>query len=161
MNRRGNNLGRQAGFTLIEVMVALAIAAISLAAVTAAVSQMVDAANSLRNRTYASWIAQNKIAELRLANVVPEVSEDSDTIEFAGLDWTWRATISDTGVENLFRVDVAVSFAGSDDVIRTVTGFIGEPSIPGQSNIAWTSGAQAPAPGVPGPGDDGDTGERL
>lgn len=160
MNRRCNNPGRQAGFTLIEVMVALAIAAISLAAVTAAVSQMVDAANSLRNRTYASWIAQNKIAELRLANVVPDVSEDSDTIEFAGLDWSWRATISDTGVENLFRVDVAVSFAGSDDVIRTVTGFIGEPSIPGQSNIAWTSGAQAPAPGDPGPGDDGDTGER-
>lgn len=156
MNRRRNGRRRQAAFTLIEVMVALAIAAISLAAVTAAVSQMVDAANSLRNRTYASWIAQNKIAELRLANVVPDVGEDSDTLEFAGLDWTWRATISDTGVENLFRVDVAVSFAESDDVIRTVTGFIGEPSIPGQGNIAWTSGTP-----VPGPADEGDTGERL
>ncbi len=156
MTRRGSHLRRQAGFTLIEVMVALAIAAISLAAVTAAMSQMVDAANSLRNRTYASWIAQNRIAELRLANVIPEVSEDSDTVEYAGRDWTWRATISDTGVENLFRVDVAVSFAGSDDVIRTVTGFIGEPSIPGQGNIAWTSGTP-----VPGSGDEGETGERM
>jgi general secretion pathway protein I len=156
VTRRGKNLRRHAGFTLIEVMVALAIAAISLAAVTAAMSQMVDAANSLRNRTYASWIAQNKIAELRLANVIPDVSEDSDTVEYAGLDWTWRATISDTGVENLFRVDVAVSFTGSDEIIRTVTGFIGEPSIPGQGNIAWTSGVP-----LPGPGDDGDTGERL
>lgn len=158
MTRRGRHLRRHAGFTLIEVMVALAIAAISLAAVTATMSQMVDAANSLRNRTYASWIAQNKIAELRLANVIPDVSEDSDTVAYAGRDWTWRATISDTGVENLFRVDVSVSFAGSDENIRTVTGFIGEPSIPGQSNIAWTSGVPVPGPGDDG---DGDTGERL
>jgi len=134
---------RSAGFTLLEVMVALAIAALSLTAVTAAMSQMVDAANSMKDRTYASWIAQNKIAELRLANVVPEVSENSGDIEYAGLEWTWRTNISETGVENLYRVDVAVSFAESNAIIRTVTGFIGEPAIPGQSNIAWTSNSPA------------------
>jgi len=139
MSRRRSDSRPAAGFTLIEVMVALAIAALSLAAVTAAMSQMVDAANSMKERTYASWIAQNKIAELRLANVVPEVSEDSGEIEYAGLEWTWRSNISETGVENLYRVDVAVSFVDSDATIRTVTGFIGEPSIPGQSNVAWTS----------------------
>jgi general secretion pathway protein I len=130
---------RQQGFTLIEVMVALAIAALSLGAVAAAISQMVESATAMEQRTYASWIAQNKIAELRLANVLPEVSEDSDEIEYANRQWMWRTTISETGVENLFRVDVDVSLAGSDDVIRTVTGFIGEPGIPGQSNLAWTS----------------------
>ena len=142
MNRRRSDIRRSAGFTLLEVMVALAIAALSLTAVTAAMSQMVDAANSMRERTYASWIAQNKIAELRLANVVPEVSEDSGEVEYAGLEWTWRANISETGVENLYRVDVEVSFLDSDAVIRTVTGFIGEPAIPGQSNIAWSSSLQ-------------------
>jgi general secretion pathway protein I len=130
---------RQQGFTLIEVMVALAIAALSLGAVAAAISQMVESATAMEQRTYASWIAQNKIAELRLANVLPEVSEDADEIEYANRQWMWRTTISETGVENLFRVDVDVSLAGSDDVIRTVTGFIGEPGIPGQSNLAWTS----------------------
>ncbi|MEX2125753.1 MAG: type II secretion system minor pseudopilin GspI [Woeseia sp.] len=143
MGRQISDSRRSAGFTLIEVMVALAIAALSLTAVVAAMSQMVDAANSMKDRTYASWIAQNKIAELRLSNVVPEVSEDSGDVEYAGLEWTWRATISETGVENLFRVDVAVSFVDSDDIIRTVTGFIGEPGIPGQSNIAWTSSSLA------------------
>lgn len=134
---------RVRGFTLIEVMVALAIAALALGAVAASLSQMVESAGALQQRTYASWIAQNQIAEMRLANVLPEVGEDSDEVEFAGREWTWRATISETGVENLFRVDVEVSLAGSDDVIRTVTGFIGEPGIPGQSNAAWTGAVLA------------------
>jgi general secretion pathway protein I len=143
MNRRRSDRRRSAGFTLLEVMVALGIAALSLTAVTAAMSQMVDAASSMRERTYASWIAQNKIAEMRLSNVVPDVSEDSGEIEFAGLEWTWRSTVSETGVENLYRVDVAVSFVDSEAIIRTVTGFIGEPGIPGQSNIAWTTNLPA------------------
>jgi general secretion pathway protein I len=131
------------GFTLVEVMVALAIAALGLAAVAASVSQMVDAAMTMQQRSYANWIAQNKIAELRLANIVPEVSSTSGQAQYAGLEWDWRANISETGVENLFRVDVTVSQPGSDEILRTVAGFIGEPGVPGQSNIAWTSNARA------------------
>lgn len=126
------------GFTLIEVMVALTIAALGLAAVAASVSQMIDAASSMRQRTYADWIAQNKIAEMRLLNVVPETSSTSGELLYAGSEWGWRATVSETGIENLFRVDVAVSIVGIDGAIRTVTGFIGEPGIPGQANLAWT-----------------------
>jgi general secretion pathway protein I len=146
---------RHKGFTLIEVMVALAIAALALGAVAASISQMVESATAMEMRTYASWIAQNRIAELRLSNVVPEVSEDSDQVEFAGQEWTWRSTVSETGVENLFRVDVDVSLAGSDDVVRTVTGFVGEPGIPGQSNLAWAGGTV-----VPGPEPEPDPGEE-
>jgi len=138
-----NRSERTAGFTLVEVMVALAIAGLSLAAVAASISQMVDAGSAMQERTYASWIAQNKIAELRLANVVPEVSTTSGELQYAALEWAWRATISETGVENLFRVDVEVSYAGSDDIIRTVSGFIGEPGVPGESNRAWTRNTQA------------------
>ncbi len=128
----------ESGFTLVEVMVALAVAGLSLAAVAASIGQMVDAASVMQERTYAAWIAQNKIAELRLANVEPEVSTTSGEVDYAGLEWAWRATVSETGVENLYRVDVEVSFAGSDDVIRNVTGFIGEPGVPGEANRAWT-----------------------
>jgi general secretion pathway protein I len=138
-----NRSDRIAGFTLVEVMVALAIAGLSLAAVAASISQMVDAGSAMQERTYASWIAQNKITELRLANVLPEVSLTSGEVEYAALEWAWRATISETGVENLFRVDVEVSYAGSDEIIRTVTGFIGEPGVPGESNRAWTRNTQA------------------
>jgi general secretion pathway protein I len=104
---------------------------------------MVDAAFAMQERTYANWIAQNTITELRLANEIPEVSTSSGEVVFASLEWDWRATVSETGVENLFRVDVEVSHAGSDAVIRTVTGFIGEPGVPGESNRAWTTSPES------------------
>ena len=143
MTRNFKSRKPQAGFTLIEVMVALAIVALSLSAVVASVSQMVQAASAIQERTYASWIAQNKISEIRLSNVTPEVSETDDQVTFASVEWALRTKISETGVENLYRVDVAVSYASNEQVIRTVTGFIGEPGIPGQSNLAWTRGSQA------------------
>jgi general secretion pathway protein I len=134
---------RIAGFTLIEVMVALVVAALALGAVAASVARMADNAFTLRERTYASWVAQNKIVELRLANVLPEVSKSNGEVEFAGREWAWDATISETGIENLFRVDVVVSYPGTDDAIWTMAGFIGEPGLPGVANQVWSRGAQA------------------
>jgi len=114
--------------------VALAIVAFSLTTVAASMGQMIDTASAMRERTYASWIAQNKIAEMRLANVIPETTSTSGEVDFAGNEC---ADVSETGVENLFRVDVTVSYAGSPDGIRTVSGFIGEPVAAGQSNRSW------------------------
>lgn len=131
---------RVSAFTLVEVMVALAIIALSLTAIASKMSRMIDTSNSMRERTYASWIAQNKITELRLANVIPEVSTTSGDIEYANVTWRWRAVISESGIENLFRVDVEVLDADGDYMIRKVTGFIGEPVIPGQSNRSWNRG---------------------
>ena len=131
------------GFTLVEVMVALAIVAFSLTAIAASMNQMIDAANTMRERTYASWIAQNKITELRLENVVPEVSSTSGEVEYANAEWSWRAVVSETGIENFYRIDVSISLAGSEYIIRTVTGFIGEPIIPGQSNRSWNRGTES------------------
>lgn len=137
------------GFTLLEVMVALAIVALSLTAVTASMSQMINSAQTMRDRTYASWIALNRIAEMRLAAATPDVGASNGEVQYANTDWTWRAVVSETGVDDLYRIDVSVSLAGSDGIIRTVTGFVGPPGIPGLANQVWM---QAPVPGpAPGP----------
>ena len=133
---------RTIGFTLIEVMVALVIVSLALAGVAASMGQMIDTANTMRDRTFASWIAQNKIAELRLANVIPEVTATSGEVDYANQTWRWRAVTSESGIDNLFRVDVEISYADGRAVIRKVTGFIGEPVIPGQSNRAWNRGSE-------------------
>ena len=131
---------RLSGFTLIEVMVALVIVSLALAGVAASMGQMIDTANTMRDRTFASWIAQNKIAEMRLAGVIPKVGESNGEVDFANATWAWTAEVSETGVENLLRVEVSVSYAGVDEPVRQVTGFIGEPVAPGQSNLAWNAG---------------------
>ena len=129
---------RAQGFTLLEVMVALAIVALSLTAVAASMNQMIGSATTMQERTYASWVAQNKIAEMRLANVMPEVSTTSGEVEFASTRWVWRAVVSETGVENFRRIDVTVSDGDDNYEIRTVTGFIGEPqTAPGRAFGIW------------------------
>jgi len=135
---------RSGGFTLIEVMVSLAIIGMSLLALAQVMGNMIDNSNAMREKTYASWIAQNKIAEFHLANVIPEVSATSGEIDYANTTWYWRAVISESGVENLYRVDVTVFYPDRDTKIRAVTGFIGEPVIPGQSNRSWNRGSQNP-----------------
>lgn len=125
------------GFTLIEVMVSLAIVAFALTAVAASMNQMIDSATAMRDRTYASWIAQNKIVEFRLGDSLPEVSTTSGELEYGNSRWTWRAVVSETGVQDFVRVDVSVSLADSDYVVRTVTGFVGRPMSPGVANQQW------------------------
>lgn len=137
--RIGRRLG---GFTLIEVMIALAIAAIALGGLTVAVSQMIAGSASMSQRTYASWIAQNRIAEVRLLNQIPEVDTTTSEVQYANLDWQLETTISETGVENLFRIDVEVTLVGEENPSGVVTGFIGEPTIPGDANAAWNTGFQ-------------------
>ena len=132
---------RGRAFTLVEVMVALAIIALALTAVAAKMGRMIDTSNAMRERTYASWIAQNKIAELRLANTIPETTATSGEVDYANSTWRWRAIVSESGIENLYRVEVFVFDATGDIEIRKVNGFIGEPVIPGQSNRAWGRGS--------------------
>ena len=125
------------GFTLLEVLIALMVISISLVAIAGEMISMLNAANTMTERTYASWIAHNKGTEMRLANIIPEVSTSSGELEYANREWAWRALVSETGVDNLFRVDVTISYPGGDPIMRPITGFIGEPVPAGQSNRAW------------------------
>ncbi|HNP36455.1 MAG TPA: type II secretion system minor pseudopilin GspI [Woeseiaceae bacterium] len=144
--RPGRAAQRQRGFTLVEVMVALVIIAISLTTMAVTMGRMLTNASTLRDRTFASWIAQNKIVEMRAAGTIPKTGITSGEIDYAESEWAWSATVSETGVENLFRVDVSISRPGVEGRIKSVTGFIGEPVAPGAGNRIWTQG-------MPGTGD--------
>jgi general secretion pathway protein I len=124
-------------------MVALVIVAFALTAIAASMNQMIGSATAMRDRTYASWIAQNRITELRLAGTIPEVSTTSGDLDYANTQWSWRAVVSETGIENFMRIDVSVSYADSDYIVRTVTGFVGEPVAPGVANREWQSPLRA------------------
>jgi general secretion pathway protein I len=148
---------RVRGFTLVEVLVALAIAAVGLAAVLATVTNATRNAIYMRDKTLASWIALNQIAEARLGSVLPSVDRTTGDADYAGLKWKWQRTVTQTEVPGVRRLDVSVRFAdAADDAwIATVSGFVGRTQLASQpSSTPWEGVATAPATGgnvsVPG-----------
>lgn len=116
------------GFTLVEVLVAIAILAIGLAALFGQISQSVFTARYLRDSTLAQWVAVDRITELRLENRFPDIDETDGEIDMAGQSWRYTLIISETLWPDLRRIDVSVSFADTpDSIISKATGFVGRP----------------------------------
>ena len=115
------------GFTLIEVVVALAILGIGMLAVFKTIGDTVHNVDELRDRSFAEWIADNRITEIRVSGDMPSVEETAGEIEYAGRQWHWLTKVSQTQVQGLRRIDVSVR--RDDDPenssIVTLSGFIG------------------------------------
>ncbi len=102
---------RQPGFTLVEVMVALAVVALALPALLFALYQQVDGAGYLRDKSLAQVVANNKLVELRLLTVARSglfSGVDSGVEELADRQWHWRLESSATQVQSFFRVEIEV-----------------------------------------------------
>jgi len=148
------------GFTLIEVLVALAVAALGLGAVLGVVTNSARNASYLRDKTLAGWIALNRITETRLGTIMPAVERTSGELDYAGQHWKWSQTVTQTDVPGMRRVDVQVRYATDpeDSSLASVTGFVGRTQIAApQSATSWdgdiggTPGGAAaglPAPGL-------------
>lgn len=134
------SMSRQRGFTLLEVMVAMAITALGLSATYYAVMQSIDAIDRLQEKTFAHWIAINRLTEMRLQQQVAETGENNGDLEYADQRWIWRSRVSKTGVDNLYRVDIEVSKENSpDDVVSDIVGFIGPPIVGSGRVLPWSS----------------------
>ena len=119
------------GFTLIEVLVALAIVAIGMAAVMSALTSSANTISYLRDKTFAQWVALNQIANLRLSGQQPPTGNSNGDTDFAGRSWHWRQEVVTTQVPGVERIDVSVRpadvKAGDDNGwFTTVSGIRGD-----------------------------------
>jgi general secretion pathway protein I len=131
---------RQSGFTLIEVVVAIAVVALGMMAVFRVVHDTVNNSIYLRDRTLATWIADNRLVEMRLAAEFPSVDETKGEVDYAGERWQWNAKVSQTPVDELRRIDVRVRREGDseDSALAEVSGFVGAvATATGPSPTAW------------------------
>lgn len=127
-----------AGFTLIEALVALAIVALGMMAVNTQLNRYALSAGYIQQKTLASWIATNRIAELSVAPQWPDIGTSDEELEFANQRWQWRAEVSETQVENLRRVDVEVSLADEPErVIHRVSALLEPPPPRGFVPVYW------------------------
>ena len=99
----------EAGFTLIEVMVALAIVAIALAAGSRAASSVVGTSQRLNDVVLAQWCADNQLTELRLQGQLPAVGRSTFTCTQLGRDFKGTLKVQPTPNPSFRRVDAIVA----------------------------------------------------
>jgi len=120
----------QSGFTLLEVLVALAIVGIGMMAVFSQLSQSLTITERLRSKTIAGWIALDRITELRVNREFPRAGEQTDELEIFGREWTFTVKTTQTAIEKIRRIDVSVSASETPEfVLSKVTGFLHNPTV--------------------------------
>jgi general secretion pathway protein I len=96
------------GFTLIEVVVAVAVIAIGLMGTIKTVGTVTKNTAYLNERVIATWVAQNAMAsyELNLENDAEKETTGSE--EVAGIEWYWTKTLVNTQDPGIQRVEIDV-----------------------------------------------------
>jgi general secretion pathway protein I len=101
----------------------------------------------LRDKTFAQWIADNRIAETRLATSPPQNGKTEGEVDYAGRRWKWRQQITDGEFPGLRRVDVSVrpvvpgapepTGAAAEDWTITLSGILGRDIAPPGGQLDW------------------------
>lgn len=116
------------GFTLVEVLVALAIVSIALLASLRVAGAATNSASELRARLFASWVAESLLAEQRARGIWLPVGLRRGSERQGGMDFVWREDVVATPNAAFRRVDVRV-FAIADEsyALAHLVGFIVQP----------------------------------
>ncbi len=123
-----SRFSHEKGFTLIEVIIALAVIAISMAAVINGVGKNVSNASYLREKTLAHWVALNKVVEIQLSDVAIDASEKKGETTLADLRWQWHVKISNTDIEAIKRLTIEIQREDGNEPLATVIAYVGQES---------------------------------
>jgi general secretion pathway protein I len=114
------------GFTLVEILVALAIIAVSLTAGMRALTQSADSATALKARTLALWVAQNRLAAAQVTIPWPGVGQYQGEASEAGARFIWRETVTGTPNPSFRKIDIAVMEPDRPDyTVAHLVGYLG------------------------------------
>jgi general secretion pathway protein I len=113
-----NHSGNEHGFTLIEVVVALAIVVVSFMALYGVILQLVGSTTLMQEKTLASWVAFDQVTELRIKGTPPTDSKSNGIVEMGGINWLYSVEIRPTESDSISQVIVSV--APEDEPDRTL-----------------------------------------
>jgi len=102
------NNRRTKGFTLIEVMVALAIIAISLGALLNTSGTQASSATYLKQKSLAHWVAMNELNQLLIKKTFPDLGNKQGSADMAGHTWYWTRTTKKTEDKDARQVEFTV-----------------------------------------------------
>ena len=122
-------LKQHAGFTLIEIVIALLVISIALAAVISTTTNSVDSGAHLRNKTIALWVAQNYINDIVIHKKWPDTGKVKEQITMNNRSWLIRTDIIATANTNMRRMQVRVFFNVRDtEPLVSLTAYINHSS---------------------------------
>ena len=117
--------GHSRGFTLLEVLVALAIFAITAAAMISGIAGSLSAQSYLERKTIAHWVALNQLNFTNMRAVWPAVGISDGREEMAGHEWHWTRKVEGTADPKLRRVEIEVRVEREDeDPLVRIAGFV-------------------------------------
>ncbi len=114
---------QSAGFTLIEVMVALTIIAISLGALLNSSGTQARSTGYLKQKTLAHWVAVNELTQVRIAKEFPDLGDKEGSTEMANNEWFWTRTTKAT--EDKDARQITFSLYADKDRTKNLTTLIG------------------------------------
>jgi general secretion pathway protein I len=103
---------RAAGFTLLEVLIALAIVAMSVGALLGTVSSSASNVIYLKEKTLSEWVALNRLTEVRIATTMPGTGRRMGNAVMGGMRWEWEEEVTELPIEGMFRIDVRAHNTG-------------------------------------------------
>lgn len=120
---------KQRGFTLIEIMVALSILAISMVTIYKSVAGYVNNASHLEQRTFAQWVAVYVAEKERMTKPWPNLGKSDDVVEgYAGHDWFYRIEVLKNEAAWMRTVNVEVFIdEESDNALGQLTYYVVRP----------------------------------
>jgi general secretion pathway protein I len=114
---------RKRGFTLIEVLVAMTIAAIALMTALRATGSLAINSAELRARTLAQWSAENRLAQLRIAGEWPALGRREFECSQAGVALVCREQVFQTPNPQFRRIELSVFAPDSEHRLSRLIGF--------------------------------------
>ena len=118
---------RAGGFTLIEIVVALAVLAIAMGALIAGMGRYADNAAYLREKTLALWVAHNRLTEIQLESVFPSVGKSDGDADMGGIQWRWHVEVVETPDPGVRRVNIGVQAQGRKGDSAALSSFVSRP----------------------------------
>ncbi|MDX9998102.1 MAG: type II secretion system minor pseudopilin GspI [Phenylobacterium sp.] len=115
------------GFTLIEILVALAVLGLSAVALLNLAGENTRTAAAMETRTLAAVVAENRAIEALVAPATPAFGRTSGADPLAGREWRWLRLVSRTADPRILRIDVVVQAPDARRTAAEVTVFRGAP----------------------------------
>jgi general secretion pathway protein I len=100
------------GFTLLEVLIALAIVALSVSALLGTVTSSASNISYLRDKTLAEWVALNRLTEIRISKQMPDVGKRLCKSVMSGMRWQTEEEVTELPIKGMFRIDVHARSTG-------------------------------------------------